>query len=137
MIFNLKRRDLYASICSRDDKQKVVKALSLTGIEDLVMRDFEQLSGGQQQKVLTARALAQEVEVLFLDEPTSNLDIRHQLETMNLITDLARDTGLSVIMAIHDLNLASRYANNLLMMKGGKIFAAVKPGSVLTIKNIR
>ena len=137
MIFNLKRRDLYASICSRDDKQKVVKALSLTGIEDLVMRDFEQLSGGQQQKVLIARALAQEVEVLLLGEPTSNLDIRHQLETMNLITDLARDTGLSVIMAIHDLNLASRYANNLLMMKGGKIFAAVKPGSVLTIKNIR
>jgi len=101
------------------------------------MRDFEQLSGGQQQKVLIARALAQEVEVLLLGEPTSNLDIRHQPETINLVTDLARDTGLSVIMAIHDLNLASRYANNLLMMKGGKIFAAVKPGSVLTIKNIR
>ncbi len=123
--------------CSRADKQKVARALSLMGIEDLAMRDFEQLSGGQQQKVLIAQALAQEVEVLLLDEPTSNLDIRHQLETMNIITDLARDEDLSVVMAIHDLNLASRYADNLLMMKGGKVFASGEPGSVLTIENIR
>ncbi|MCX8191649.1 MAG: ABC transporter ATP-binding protein, partial [Nitrososphaerales archaeon] len=119
------------------DIEKVWDILSKLGIIHLAMRRFDELSGGQQQKVLIARALAQEAKVLLLDEPTSNLDIRHQLEVMNLIKNLIVTNGISAIAAIHDLNLASMYCDKILMMKEGKIFAAGTPSSVLTPKNIR
>ena len=122
---------------SEKDVKKVVKVLKLMEIEDLAMRDFNELSGGQQQKVLIARALAQEASTLLLDEPTSNLDIQHQLEVMEIIKDLVAKKGISVIMAVHDLNLASRYTNRVLIMKAGKIFDAGSPCDVLTPENIR
>ncbi len=118
------------------DMERVVDVLKMMKIEDLAMRDFSGLSGGQQQKVIIARALAQEPEVLLLDEPTSNLDIKHQLEVMEIIKNLSIEKGISVIAAIHDLNLASRYADKIILMKGGKIFCAGKPASVLTPENI-
>lgn len=119
------------------DIEKVVEVLKLMEIEDLALHDFNELSGGQQQKVLIARALAQEPEVLLLDEPTSNLDIRHQLEVMETLKKLVMEDGISAIMAVHDLNLASRYADKVIMMNAGSIFSAGDPASVLTPGNIR
>jgi iron complex transport system ATP-binding protein len=122
--------------CSNSDVKKTVEVLKLVGIENLAMRDFNELSGGQQQKVLVARALSQEADLLLLDEPTSNLDIRQQLETMEIIKNLVHDKGISAIMAIHDLNLAARYADQILMLKGGRIFDVGDPHTVLTAEKI-
>ena len=122
---------------SEEDMDKVLEILELLGIVEFAMKDFNEISGGQQQKVLIARALAQEADVLLLDEPTSNLDIRHQLEVMEILKDIVRKNGISAVMAIHDLNLASRYTDRILMMNGGRIFAAGDPASVLTVENIK
>ena len=122
---------------SEEDVDKVLEILELLGIMEFAMRDFNEISGGQQQKVLIARALAQEADILLLDEPTSNLDIRHQLEVMEIMTNIVHKKGISAVMAIHDLNLASRYTSRILMMNGGRIFAAGDPESVLTEENIR
>ena len=122
---------------SESDEDKVWAILEMMAIEDLAMRDFNELSGGQQQKVLIARALAQEAGTLLLDEPTSNLDIKHQIEVMELLKDLVVNKGLSAIMAVHDLNLASRYADRVIIMKDGRIFDAGNPSDVLTPENIR
>ena len=118
------------------DRQKVVDALKWMNIEDLALREFNELSGGEQQRVLIARALAQEAGVLLLDEPTSNLDIRHQLEVMEIMKKLVAEKGLSAVIAIHDLNLASRYAHRVVMMKKGVVFATGEPASVFTRENI-
>ena len=122
---------------SEQDIDIVLEILELLGIMEFAMRDFNEISGGQQQKVLIARALAQDADILLLDEPTSNLDIRHQLEVMNIMKDIVHKKGISAVMAIHDLNLASRYTDRILMMNGGKIFAQGDPESVLTNKNIK
>ncbi len=122
---------------SEEDVDKVIEVLELLGIMEFAMRDFNEISGGQQQKVLIARALAQEADILLLDEPTSNLDIRHQLEVMDIMKGIVQNKGISAIVAIHDLNLASRYTDRLLMLNGGRIFAAGAPESVLTVENIR
>jgi iron complex transport system ATP-binding protein len=122
--------------CSKSDVKKALEVLKLVGIEHLAMRDFDELSGGQQQKVLVARALSQEPDILLLDEPTSNLDIRQQLETMEIIKNLVREKGISAIMAIHDLNLAARYSDHILMLKNGKVFDVGDPYSVLNAQNI-
>ncbi len=118
------------------DRKIVIEALNRLGIEELALRDFNELSGGEQQRVLIARALAQEADVLLLDEPTSNLDIRHQLEVMEIMKTLVKEKGLSAIIAIHDLNLAARYANRVVMMTRGEVFAAGKPTLVFTPENI-
>jgi iron complex transport system ATP-binding protein len=123
--------------CSEADVDRVVETLALLGIEDFAMREFGELSGGQQQKVLLARALAQEPRMLILDEPTSKLDLRQQLEMMVIIRKLISESGVSAIMAIHDLNLASKFADKIVMIKDGKIFAAGKPKEVFTVNNIR
>lgn len=122
---------------SAKDVEKTWEVLSSLNIVDLAMRKFDELSGGQQQKVLIARALAQEAKVILLDEPTNNLDIKHQLEVMNLIRNLINNNSLSAIAAIHDLNIASMYCDKILMMKEGAIFAAGGPDSVLTPENIK
>jgi len=122
---------------SEEDVDKVLEILELLGIMEFAMRDFNEISGGQQQKVLIARALAQEADILLLDEPTSNLDIRHQLEVMEIMTNIVHKKKISAVMAIHDLNLAARYTSRILMLNGGRIFAAGNPESVLTEENIR
>jgi iron complex transport system ATP-binding protein len=96
------------------------------------MNDFSQLSGGQ--KVLIARALVQEPAVLLLDEPTSNLDMKHQLDVLETISSLVKERGISAIMAIHDLNLAVRFSDKLVMLKKGKVYAAGSPSELLSEK---
>ncbi len=121
---------------TRQDLEKAYAALYLTGIENLAMRSFSEISGGQQQKVIIARALAQEARILLLDEPTSNLDIMHQLEVMELIKDLVSAMALAAVVSVHDLNLAARYSDRVLMLHQGRIVAAGDPMSVFTRDNI-
>ena len=122
---------------SERDVEKVLEILKLLGIEEFALRNFNEISGGQQQKVVIARALAQEPHVLLLDEPTSNLDIRHQLEAMDIITKLVKEKEISAITAIHDLNLASRYVDKVIMLNSGSIFSVGDTHLVLTAENIK
>lgn len=119
------------------DTEVVSELIKSMGLEEMALRDFNELSGGEKQKVLLARALAQEPEVLLLDEPTSNLDLRHQLEVMNLVSSIVKERGVSAIMAIHDLNLASRYSDKVILLRKGEIYAAGKPSSVFNTEIIR
>jgi iron complex transport system ATP-binding protein len=118
------------------DLDKVAEVLEKLNLENLAMRDFSQLSGGQKQKVLIARALVQEPAVLLLDEPTSNLDMRHQLEVMEIVRDLVHEKKIAAVMAIHDLNLASRFSDKLVMLKNGQVYAAGEPETLLNESNI-
>ncbi len=106
---------------SEGDLLKVEKLISLMGLQDLALRPVSSLSGGEAQKVLIARALAQEPSVLLLDEPTSNLDLRNQLEVMSIIEKVVKSKNMSAVIAIHDLNLALRFADLLLVLKNGSI----------------
>jgi iron complex transport system ATP-binding protein len=120
-----------------DDIDKVVDVMKLLHIEEFALKDFSELSGGQKQRVLIARALCQEPEVLLLDEPTSSLDLKHQLESLETIRSLVKRTKISAVMAIHDLNLAARYSDTLVMLKDGMVYSAGDPGELLTEENIR
>lgn len=120
----------------RRDEEKVWEVLRLLGIEDLGMNHFTELSGGQQQKVLIARALAQETGLILLDEPTSNLDVWHQIDVMEILRSLVRKQDLTAIIAIHDLNMAARYSDRIMMMKKGRIIASGAPNDVMTGKNL-
>ena len=121
---------------SERDNEIAAEMLDYLGIGKLAMRHFNELSGGEQQKVIIARALAQQPKILLLDEPTSSLDIRHQLEILCILRGLAEGKDRSVIVSMHDLNLASRFSDRMLMLKQGGIFAAGTPESVLTEENI-
>ena len=107
---------------SEKDTEMVFVMLQMLNIVKFAMRDINELSGGQQQKVFIVRALTQEPDVLLLDEPTSNLDIKHQLDVMDIIKNIVREKGISAVMVIHDLNLASRYADRIIMMNWGRDF---------------
>lgn len=120
-----------------EDLEIVYETLEKLGIEDLAMRYFNELSAGQHQKVMLARGLVQRPEVLLLDEPTSNLDIKHQLGISRTLRQLSHEEGLLVIMISHDLNIAARYSDNIILMHGGRIFAVGAPDDVLTVDNIR
>jgi len=121
---------------SEQDYEIVAETLNFLGLSDLAMRHFNELSGGEQQKVIIARALAQQPKILLLDEPTSNLDIKHQLEILCILKDLAQSKHCSIIVAMHDLNMASRFSDKMLMLKKGCIFAVGTPEKVLTEENI-
>ncbi|MEW6102234.1 MAG: ABC transporter ATP-binding protein [bacterium] len=133
----LGRRPYITWSVSTKDKEVVAHLLNLMGLEGMATREFSQLSGGERQKVVIARALAQEPEILLLDEPTSNLDLRHQLEVLDLITNIVDKRGISAIMAIHDLNLAARYSHKVMMLKEGGVFSAGEVEAVFTEENIR
>lgn len=121
---------------SDTDIGKVADTLELLNLQELSMRDFSQLSGGQKQKVLIARALAQEPSVLLLDEPTTNLDLRHQLEVMEIVSSMVHKKKLSAVMAIHDINLAARFSDKLAMLFKGRIYANGPAGLLLSAKNM-
>lgn len=118
------------------DFSAVEDIMKLLGIETLAMRSFDELSAGQRQKVLIARGLVQEPEIMLLDEPTSNLDIKHQLDVMEIMSDWSKKKDILVIMACHDLNISARYADLVVMMKDGRIFDFGAPLSVFTKENI-
>jgi iron complex transport system ATP-binding protein len=117
---------------SSDDEEAVAEALSWTGIGDLAERPVDQLSGGQRQRAWISMALAQETDMLLLDEPTTFLDLAHQVDVLELVGRLNTEAGRTVVMVLHDLNLAARYADCLIAMKAGRVVAAGKPGEVIT-----
>lgn len=121
---------------TREDVRIVYTMLRQLGIEDLADEKFNELSAGQHQKVMLARGLVQEPEILLLDEPTANLDVKHQLGVTKLLKDISHDNGVLVIMICHDLNIAAKYADSILMMKDGTIFAAGTPEEVMTEENV-
>jgi iron complex transport system ATP-binding protein len=122
---------------SRKDDEAVETALAATRTADLAERPVDELSGGQRQRIWIAMALAQETDLLLLDEPTTFLDINHQIEVLDLLTDLNRTRATTVVMVLHDLNLAARYADYLVAMKDGQIHAAGDPVEVLTEEKVR
>ncbi|MDQ0771521.1 iron complex transport system ATP-binding protein [Pseudarthrobacter defluvii] len=115
----------------------VQRALEATGTLELAGRDVDELSGGQRQRVWIAMALAQETEILLLDEPTTYLDLAHQVEVLDLVTDLNRSRGTTVAIVLHDLNLAARYADNVIAMKDGAVAAMGSPIEVVTEELVR
>ena len=119
------------------DKETVSQILSLMGLEGMALRQFNELSGGERQKALIARALAQEPQVLLFDEPTSNLDLRHQLEVLGIVKSAVKKKEIVAIMAMHDLNLASRFSDKIIFLCKGKIHDIGEPRRVLTRENIR
>lgn len=117
---------------TRDDDLAVAAALEATATSALADRAVDELSGGQRQRVWIAMALAQDTDLLLLDEPTSFLDVSHQIEVLDLLRDLNRDRGTTVVLVLHDLNLAARYADHLVALVDGRVHSAGAPGDVLT-----
>lgn len=122
---------------SERDYAVVAQSLEATGTADLADRAVDELSGGQRQRVWIAMALAQETDVLLLDEPTTFLDVAHQVEVLDLLTDLNRDRGTTIVMVLHDINLAARYADHVIALREGTIVANGAPGDVVTSDLIR
>ncbi|MGV9316090.1 ABC transporter ATP-binding protein [Streptomyces sp. NPDC003691] len=116
---------------SRADEQAVGDALAATGVEELAPRRVDELSGGQRQRVWIAMVLAQETPLVLLDEPTTFLDIAHQIDVLNLLHDL-NERGRTVVAVLHDLNQAARYASHIVAMKDGRIVSAGPPADTIT-----
>lgn len=117
---------------SADDKAAVDAALEMTGISDLAERTVDELSGGQRQRAWISMALAQGTDLLLLDEPTTYLDLAHQIDVLDLVQELHSSMGRTIIMVLHDLNLAARYADTIVAMRDGRIVAQGAPADVLT-----
>lgn len=118
------------------DLEIAKKAMDWTEILPIRERSIDELSGGERKRVFIARALAQEPEVILLDEPTANLDIHHQVDFLDLILSLNREKGLTIVMASHDLNIASEYCDRLILLREGRIYKIGPPREVITRKNI-
>ncbi|WP_017811022.1 MULTISPECIES: ABC transporter ATP-binding protein [Paenibacillus] len=120
-----------------EDKEKIAWAIEATGMMDFHDRPIDQLSGGQRQRAWIAMSLAQDTEILFLDEPTTYLDMAHQLEVLQLLEKLNATSGRSIIMVVHDLNHASRYAHHMIAIKKGKAIAEGTPVEVMNCDVLR
>ena len=119
------------------DLDVVYDVLEMLNIEDLALRPFNELSAGQHQKVMLARGLAQEPEILLLDEPTSNLDIRHQLEVMKILKILSEKKDMLVVIICHDINIAAKYADKIILLNQGTIHSVGTPSEVITAENLK
>lgn len=128
---------LFRRSYTEEDKAFVFRLLQRLHLEDFAFRDIRQLSGGERQRVFIARALAQEPCLLLLDEPTSSLDPYHQLFVLHLLADAVKERGITVVMTIHDLNLAALFCDRAVFLKDGYLFAEGDIKSVLTVENIR
>ena len=116
----------------KQDHAMVTQAMDSVGIRHLQGRSFNELSGGERQKVVLAMALAQQPSLLLLDEPTTHLDINHQVEILDLLRRLNHERGITIVAAMHDLNLAALYFQRLIMLEAGGVVADGAPGEVLT-----
>lgn len=115
-----------------DDETAVNKALDITGMAVLAEWSVDALSGGQRQRAWIAMTLAQETEIILLDEPTTFLDLSHQIEVLQLLERLNRDEGRTIVMVVHDLNHATRHAHHIIALRGGRIAAVGEPKQVIT-----
>ncbi|MBR3409336.1 MAG: ABC transporter ATP-binding protein [Candidatus Methanomethylophilaceae archaeon] len=119
------------------DLDIVYDTLRMLGISHLAMRPFNELSAGQHQKVMLARGLVQEPEILLLDEPTSNLDVRHQLDVTKMLKKLSREKNILIVMISHDINIAAKYSDKIILMHKGSVFDMGEPNKVITAENLR
>ena len=117
---------------NQEDFNAVQDALEIMGISELANRSVDELSGGQRQRVWIAMALAQQTDILLLDEPTTYLDIAYQVEILDLLTDLNRKRGTTIVMVLHDINLSARYADYIFALRKGKLVAEGTPEDVIT-----
>lgn len=112
------------------------RAMALTGVDELHDREVDTLSGGQRQRVWISMVLAQDTDIILLDEPTTYLDLAHAIEILDLVTALNREHGKTIVMVLHDLNLAARYSHHLVLMKDGAIKCEGSPKEILTNDNL-
>ncbi len=122
---------------SADDDHAVLEAMSATSVLELADVPVDELSGGQRQRAWIALALAQDADVMLLDEPTTFLDLAHQVEVLDLLSRLNRRSGRTVVIVLHDLNMAARYADTLVMMREGRVIAQGPPSTVVTSELVR
>ncbi|MEU7935646.1 ABC transporter ATP-binding protein [Micromonospora echinofusca] len=122
---------------SREDERVVTESMAATGVADLADRPVDELSGGQRQRVWIAMALAQQTPLLLLDEPTTYLDIAHQIEILDLCARLHEEQGRTLVAVLHDLNHAARYATHLIAMRDGRVVAAGAPREVVTAELVQ
>lgn len=122
---------------SSEDEKKVQEALEITTMTELADRPLDNLSGGQRQKAWIAMVLAQDTDILLLDEPTTFLDLAHQVELLDLLYELHQQQGKTIVMVLHDLNLACRYGDYLVVIKQGKVYATGIPKQVMTEEMVR
>ncbi len=122
---------------SEEDERQVEAALNITELQDLAARPMDNLSGGQRQRAWIAMILAQNTQILLLDEPTTFLDLAHQIEVLDLLYDLNQREGRTIVMVLHELNQACRYADHLIAMKAGQIYAQGMPQKMMTEPLVR
>jgi iron complex transport system ATP-binding protein len=122
---------------SSQDERYVQQALAITDLVELGDRPLDTLSGGQRQRAWIAMTLAQDTPILLLDEPTTFLDLAHQVEVLDLLHDLNQHQGRTIVMVLHDLNHACRYADYLIAMKAGQVYAAGEPQQVMTVETVQ
>lgn len=122
---------------SKEDEQLVEQALVITGMRELADRQLDMLSGGQRQRAWIAMVLAQDTEILLLDEPTTFLDLAHQIEVLDLLLELNQTQGRTLVMVLHDLNQACRYADYLVAVKEGNVYTHGEPAQVITEETVR
>lgn len=117
---------------TKKDYEAVAEAMRIMNITELANRNIDELSGGQRQRVWIAMALAQQTDILFLDEPTTFLDITYQVEILDLLTDLNRKHGTTIVMVLHDINLSARYADYIFALRKGELIVEGEPSKVIT-----
>ncbi len=127
----------FMSPLTKADYDAIDEAMEAMQITDLADRSIEELSGGQRQRVFIALALAQQTDILFLDEPTTYLDIAYQIEILDLLKDLNKKRGTTIVMVLHDINLSTKYADYLFAMKNGNLINQGTPTEMITVENIR
>jgi iron complex transport system ATP-binding protein len=119
------------------DEEEVAGAMECFGIREFAFRHLHELSGGERQRVMIARAIAQDTGIILLDEPTSSLDLHHQMGVLEVLASVARERTISILMAIHDLNLAARYCDEIIVLHSGKVFGTGSPAALFTPDMVR
>jgi len=133
----LGRRPYMGFSPSKADLEAAAEAIALLDLQGFAARHITELSGGERQRVLLAQALARRPAALILDEPTANLDLRGQLEALSLVGEVARERGIAAVVVLHDVNLAARFSDRLVLLDRGRVFAAGAPSTVLSPAAVR